>query len=421
MSKKSSNQSCSCSSSPLTAQELNKQKDEEDLKENLKMIKNKIVVMSGKGGVGKSTVAVNLAVSLAEEGNRVGLLDVDIHGPSVPKLLNLEGQRLSGTEENKFIPIAYNKKLKVISIGFLMEGNAEPVIWRGPLKYSVIQQFLKDVDWGELDYLIVDSPPGTGDEPLSVCQLIENPTGAVIVTTPQDVALIDVMKSITFCKTVNMPVIGVVENMSGFTCPHCSERIDIFKAGGGSEMSQDMNVPFLGNIPLNSAITHGGDAGSPIISGTAPDEVKNAFSSIVNNIKSYSINENNIETSLKQSKSKKDGKQMKLAIPTVEGKLCMHFGHCDKFAMIDVNEATKEILAQEYITPPPHEPGLLPGWLAERGAQCIIAGGMGGRAQDLFSQNNIRVITGAQGEGVNDIVMDFLNDKLSIGPNTCDH
>ncbi|MBN1497939.1 MAG: Mrp/NBP35 family ATP-binding protein [Spirochaetes bacterium] len=242
------------------------------IRETMGRIAHKIIVMSGKGGVGKSTVAVNLAVSLADKKFKTGLLDIDIHGPSVPKLLGMDkGQGLSA-RGNKMIPIEYNEYLKVMSIGFLLQGRDDAIIWRGPLKYSAIKQFLSDVEWGDLDYLIVDSPPGTGDEPLSICQLIENADGAVVVTTPQDVALIDVRKSVNFCRQLNMPVIGVIENMSGFTCPHCGKETDIFMNGGGQSMAEEMVVPFLGKIPIERHIAASGDSGSPFhVGDTAGD------------------------------------------------------------------------------------------------------------------------------------------------------
>ena len=199
--------------------------------ETLRRIRHTIVVLSGKGGVGKSTVAVNLAMALAMSGRQVGLLDVDLHGPSVPTMLGLAGTKLD-IEDGKLVPADYDL-LKVISIGFLLERADDAVIWRGPAKAGVIKQLVEEVVWGDLDYLIVDCPPGTGDEPLSVVQTLGAIDGAVIVTTPQDVALADVRKSISFCHTMHVPVLGVVENMSGLICPHCSQQIDLFKTGGG--------------------------------------------------------------------------------------------------------------------------------------------------------------------------------------------
>jgi Mrp family chromosome partitioning ATPase len=269
------------------AQGANKDiEDKASINENMIRIAHKIIVLSGKGGVGKSTVAVNLAVSLAEKKFKTGLLDIDIHGPSVPKLLGMEFGQVLGAKNGKMTPVEYNKYLKVISLGFLLQGSDDAVIWRGPMKYGVIKQFLADVEWGELDYLIVDSPPGTGDEPLSICQLIENADGAVIVTTPQDVALIDVRKSVNFCKQLSMPVIGVIENMSGFTCPHCGTVTDIFKNGGGRDMAADMGVPYLGRIPIESYIVLSGDTGDPfhINKGAGETPAHKSFSNIMDTI-----------------------------------------------------------------------------------------------------------------------------------------
>lgn len=237
---------------------------ENSLKDRLSKIKNKIIVMSGKGGVGKSTVAANIAVSLALKGYKTGLLDVDIDGPSIPTIFGLEKERAHGTED-ALLPIVFGDSLKIISIGFLIDDLDSAIIWRGPAKAGVIQQFVKDVEWGELDYLIVDCPPGTGDEPLSIIQLLEDVTGAVIVTTPQKLAIADVRKSINFCEKVNVPVIGVIENMSGFICPECNKTVEIFKAGGGEKMAQDMNVPFLGKIPIDPQIVDAGDSGKPFL------------------------------------------------------------------------------------------------------------------------------------------------------------
>lgn len=259
---------------------------DEILRENMARIKHKIIVLSGKGGVGKSTVAVNLAASLAAKKMKTGLLDVDIHGPSVPTLLGMEGMRIAATGEKEIYPVKYSDYLSVMSVGFLLQDKDMAVVWRGPLKYGIIKQFLSDVVWGDMDYLIVDSPPGTGDEPLSVCQLVENPDGAVIVTTPQDVALADVRKSVTFCRQLNIPILGVIENMSGFHCPHCGTITEIFKSGGGKAMAEDMGVPFLGGIPIESQIVHSGDGGFPHLS-TSVDEAtpaQKSFTSIVNTI-----------------------------------------------------------------------------------------------------------------------------------------
>ncbi|MCD6527141.1 MAG: Mrp/NBP35 family ATP-binding protein [Desulfuromonas sp.] len=244
-------------------QACDKQQAEEKLANNLAAIKHKIVVMSGKGGVGKSSTATNIALALSQQGAKVGLLDIDLHGPSVPTLLGMEGQR-PGVGEDSMLPVERGN-LKVMSIGFLIKSNDDALIWRGPAKAGVIQQFVKDVQWGELDYLVVDCPPGTGDEPLSIVQLLGENSGAVLVTTPQKVALVDVRKSVTFCRKMDLPIFGIIENMSGFVCPHCNEVVDIFKKGGGQKMAADMTVPFLGSIPMDPRMVEAGDSGVPIV------------------------------------------------------------------------------------------------------------------------------------------------------------
>ena len=236
------------------------------LHSRLGRIKHKIVVMSGKGGVGKSTVAVNLAVSLMLAGKRVGLMDVDIHGPSIPTMLGLEEQSPLPTADGSILPIQMGD-MKVMSIGFFLQNQDDAVIWRGPMKNTAITQFLRDVEWGDLDFLVIDSPPGTGDEPLSVVQIIgnDNLDGAVIVTTPQRVAAVDVRKSVSFCRLIELPVLGVVENMSGFACPGCGTVTPILQAGGGKKIAQDMKVPFLGSIPIDPKVAEASDSGRAFV------------------------------------------------------------------------------------------------------------------------------------------------------------
>ena len=239
--------------------------EDETLIRRLSEIRHKILVMSGKGGVGKSTVAVNLAVALAMEGWKTGLLDVDFHGPSVPMLLNMTGELLNAGDGDGILPLESPYGVKVISLGFALGHTDEAVIWRGPMKMGVIKQLLADVQWGALDYLVVDFPPGTGDEPLSVAQLIPESDGAVIVTTPQDLSLQDVRKSINFCHQLKIPVLGVLENMSGLVCPHCQKVIEVFKSGGGEAMARQMGVPFLGRIPMDPQIVGASDEGKPFV------------------------------------------------------------------------------------------------------------------------------------------------------------
>lgn len=270
----------SAQTDPRTAAE-----GDEILQARLRQIRHRILVLSGKGGVGKSTVAANLACGLAQGGEQVGLLDIDIHGPSIPKLLGLEAARLEAGP-NGTRPVTLVPNLKVLSIGFLVESPQDAVIWRGPLKYKLIQQFLRDADWGRLDYLIVDSPPGTGDEPLSVAQLMA-PAMAAVVTTPQAVAVADVRRSITFCYKLGLQVVGVIENMSGLACPHCGKFIDLFKTGGGEALAKEMNVPFLGRVPLDPRIVQSGDGGKPFMRDEAESPAALAFKTILKRVLSF--------------------------------------------------------------------------------------------------------------------------------------
>ena len=245
-----------------------------------------ISVASRKGGVGKSTVAVNVAYGLAKRSKKVGILDVDIHGPNIAKMLGIEESRLISCEQG-IEPVKVLPNLKAVSISMMLEHKDQPVIWRGPLKMLTIKQFLSDVNWGELDYLIVDSSPGTGDEPLSVCQLIPDISGAIIVTTPQDVAVLDARKSINFIKQLKIPELGIIENMSGFVCPYCKKEIDIFGTGGGEKSARDFGVPFLGRIPLESEFVKSGDSGTPFIHFHKESQSAKILDEIISNMTSY--------------------------------------------------------------------------------------------------------------------------------------
>ena len=248
---------------------------------SLGRIKNKILVMSGKGGVGKSTVAVNLALGLVNSGYKVGLMDVDLHGPDICRMLNLTDSLVAPENENDLVPpLTYNDKLKVVSLEYMMKDRDEAIIWRGPLKIQAIRQFVADMDWGELDYLVIDAPPGTGDEPLSIAQTVKN-VHALVVTTPQAIALADVRKSINFCKTVEMPVVGVVENMSGYICPHCEKTTNIFSSGGGEQVARDFDLPFLGRVPMDPRVVIAGDTGTPYLSSGEETPATKAFGKIV--------------------------------------------------------------------------------------------------------------------------------------------
>ncbi len=257
----------------------------EDVKlmKKLSKIKHTIIVMSGKGGVGKSTVSVNIAVGLALRGYEVGILDADIHGPNVPKMLKLEDVRLEA-DENGIYPAEVPPRIKVMSMAFLSQDKDTPIVWRGPMKMGALRQFIEDVYWGELDYLVVDLPPGTGDEPLTIAQLISNADGSVIVTTPQDVALLDSRKSVSFSNALELPVLGIVENMAGFICPHCKETVNLFKIGGGEKAANELGVPFLGRVPIDPNVVNAGDNGMPLIADDGSSPASKAFEGIIDKI-----------------------------------------------------------------------------------------------------------------------------------------
>jgi len=262
-----------------------KEKQERYLRENIERIKHKIIILSGKGGVGKSTVAVNLAYGLAEKVKKVGILDVDIHGPSTAKLLGIEGKVLTSKKKgDRPEPIRVDENLYALTIASLLGSPDDPVIWRGPLKMKLIRQFLQDIQWPPLDYLIVDSPPGTGDEPLSAIQLIGKMDGSVIVSTPQDLSLLDARKTINFSRKVNVPVIGIIQNMTAFKCPYCGQYIDIFEGAGTEKAAKDFGVEILGKIPIDKKIVETGDKGEAYIKNYKESDSAMAMSHIVDKI-----------------------------------------------------------------------------------------------------------------------------------------
>lgn len=264
---------------------LSAEQIEEDtkLQNSLAKIKHVVIVLSGKGGVGKSTVASNLAETLAMDGYQTGIMDLDITGPNIPKMFHVEDEKLT-VENDKLIPVMVPPSLKLMSMAFLLPDKDSAVLWRGPVKMGAVKQFIEDVNWGELDYLVIDMPPGTGDEALSIAQLIPKADGAVIVTTPQDVALLDSRKSVTFAAEVHIPVIGLIENMSGFVCPHCGKITQIFKSGGGEAAAKDLNIQFLGRVPLEPAVVESGDAGMPIVIANPKSKSAEAFEAIAQKV-----------------------------------------------------------------------------------------------------------------------------------------
>ena len=257
--------------------------EETKLQDTLSQIKHIIIVMSGKGGVGKSTVSSNLAAMLSMQGYQTGIMDVDITGPNIPKMFGVEDEKLHVLDE-KLIPVTVPPSMKLMSMAFLLPDKDSPVMWRGPVKMGAIKQFIEDVNWGDLDYLVVDMPPGTGDEALSIVQLMPKADGMIIVTTPQDVALLDSRKSLRFGAETNVPIIGIVENMSGFVCPHCGEVTDIFKSGGGEKAARELNVQFLGKVPIEPGVVESGDSGMPVVLKYPDSASAKAFKTIVDKV-----------------------------------------------------------------------------------------------------------------------------------------
>lgn len=393
-----------------------KELEKQILRERMEHIHEKLLVLSGKGGVGKSTVAANLATSLAAAGYRVGLLDVDIHGPSIPRLLGLEN-RQPGVVDGMLEPVRFNERLAVISIGFFLPDEQAPVIWRGPRKFGAIRQFLKDVIWGELDYLVVDSPPGTGDEPLAVAEMVGKPARAVIVTTPQELAVSDVRRCVSFCRTLELEIAGIVENMSGLTCPHCKKQIDLFKRGGGSQLAREAGVPLLGTIPIDPAVVQNGDCGRSLLDADPSGPAVQAFATMV-----AALTHGTVKSPQAAGPAEKPEKtHHTIAIPLDNGRVSAHFGHCAAFELCEVDEGAKAVISRTVLESPPHEPGLLPRWLRDHGANVIIASGIGQRAQDLFAQNGIRVIVGAPPVAAEEAMAAYLTGTLQAGTNVCDH
>jgi ATP-binding protein involved in chromosome partitioning len=393
-----------------------------EIKERLNQITNKILVMSGKGGVGKSSVAAYLSVTLAKRGYRVGLMDVDLHGPSIPRMLGLRGGVHIGGRDGKATPVHYLPNMEVISIETLSGDKDAAMIWRGPLKIGVIKQFIADIEWGDLDYLVIDSPPGTGDEPLTVAQTIPD-AKALIVTTPQEISLADVRKSINFCRQVNMEILGLVENMSGLTCPHCGKTIDLFKTRGGMETAKKEHLKLLATLPFDPELVKNGDVGDTSLLDDDNSLIFKGFNEIVDGIVKSSETNHVSPPVLMEEKSgpvkKEDDGSIVFAIPVSNGKLASHFGHCEQFSFIKTEDG--KIRGSQMRTPPPHEPGILPTWLHEQGADVAIVGGMGEKAQDLLKEKGIEVIIGASIDTPESLVMQYLSHTLVAGENPCDH
>lgn len=403
------NDSCSSTCSSCSGHDHAPQEDK--LENTLAAIKHKVMVLSGKGGVGKSSVAVNLAIALAKADYKVGLLDIDFHGPSIPTMLGLQNHPRPPQEGNKLLPLEIGL-LKVMSIAFLLETPDQAVIWRGPMKAGVLKQLLEDVAWGELDYLVMDFPPGTGDEALSACQLVHDADGGIIVTTPQEVSLSDCRRCISFCEQLNLPVLGVIENMSGIVCPECNHTFEIFKSGGGEKMAQEQNVRFLGKLPLDPRLTQCCDDGKPFITHFPDSEAATAFNDIITTMNKQ-INSEPV--------SPEKNSAYKIAIPWDNDQVSEHFGKCSEFIIIETDSARSSIVSKSQLTAPEHQPGLIPKWINEQNVSLVIAQGIGAKAQSALKQFNIEVVQISETGTPEELVMAYLKQQLENTPQSCNH
>lgn len=375
--------------------------DQQDkrVREQLSKIKHKIMVMSGKGGVGKSTIAVNIAVGLSLQDFMVGLLDLDLHGPSIPQMLGARDLKLSRRPDGRLGAIKYSPNLKFLSIEPLLPSEDSAVIWRGPIKISAIKQFIGDIDWGELDYLIIDAPPGTGDEPLTIAKTIPD-AYALIVTTPQEVSLIDVKKSIRFCQKVKMRILGIVENMSGFICPHCGKPVDLFKRGGGQRLAEEMGIRFLGKIPVDPRIVDTGDRGKPLV-GAYPESITaEAFDNLIRNI---------ITATQEMVKEVEEEKYMRIAIPVSSpNKFQPEVEKAELYALYDVENG--KVLVKDVVKKVQDQD--LVDFLKEQVATHVcLSEGLASLKEKLM-QEGIKVITISGSEhNPDNIIQDILSKK----------
>ncbi|MEW6388728.1 MAG: iron-sulfur cluster carrier protein MrpORP [Thermodesulfobacteriota bacterium] len=386
----------SCSSCSSAQEGKESPPDEKVIQRTLKQIRHKILVMSGKGGVGKSSVAVGLALGLARRGYQVGLMDVDIHGPNVLRMLGLK-EVLDLTHAQFQLPPELFDHLKVISIEVLMRNRDLAVIWRGPLKHQLIRQFLSEVEWGPLHYLVIDAPPGTGDEPMSVAQTIPE-AQALIVTTPQEISLADVRKSINFCQKINLDVLGLVENMSGYRCPHCEAELPLFKKGGGATTARTFKIPFLGSLPFDPQVVEAADQGQLMQLA----EAQSPFLQALNPLVTYLVEVLPPEA----PEVVREPGVWKFAIPMEDGKSASKFPQARQFAIFTVKE--QAVQGKEVLDPPVDEPGGLPQWLESLGVTHVIASGLSEGAQALLKRKGIELVHGTPQEEPERLVQDYL-------------
>ena len=380
---------------------------------NLARMQRVVVVMSGKGGVGKSTVAASLALVLGRLGHRTGLLDVDFHGPTIPMLLGITSRPglLTG---QKLRPIQVEPHLRMMSLALLLERADGALIWRGPMKIGVIDQLLGNVEWEDLDFLVIDCPPGTGDEPLSIAQTIPA-AEVVMVGTPQEVAMADVRKALDFCMKLNLRVLGLVETMSSMRCPACGKDVPLFRPRPGSRPA---GVPLLAEIPFEAALQSACDEGRlPDLLRENGPAARRLAALAERIVQAGPAGQDRNQLAL----TNREGgfSSMRYAIPTVDSRLATHFGHAECFTFVDVRDG--EVVDSQTAASPEHAPGLFPRWLKENGVNIVISGGMGRRAQQLLAEHGLEVVVGAPPEAPEALVQRHLAGDLVTGDNVCDH
>ena len=379
------------------------------MKQTVSRIKNKIVVMSGKGGVGKSTVATNIAIGLSMAGKKVGLLDVDVHGPSVPRLLSMRDSKVH-IEESFIEPVAWSENLSVMSLGFLLPNSYQPVVWRGPVKMGFIKQILSDVVWGDLDYMVVDCPPGTGDEPLSILQCLGNDAQAVVVTTPQDVAIDDVRRSVTFVGDVGNQVLGIVENMSGIVCSKCGNVENIFGKGGGKELAKEVGVRFLGDIPLDPEVVRSGDMGYAFLDVQRESPTAKALQKI---IKPILMLQEEGAPSVKMHPVLPPFKgTVKVALPVSRGTLAPSFNLGDEFVIATLDADARKVLSTETVAAPPYEATAAAAFLDRLEIGYVLAKEVPEDACTALKDKHISLVKGITLNAPVAVATDFIEGKL---------